>query len=99
MAGVPSSNRFPIICQLAVGLLVWTDGWDTSTGCKSNRSPIMHTGTVTLLFVDIKTKLVVGVAAYPNMGGPGKIDHGPVFQQFKDDIHLTKSKDKLVSDI
>jgi hypothetical protein len=48
MTGVPSSKHSPIIRQLAVGLIVWTDGWDTSTGCKSNRSP-MHTGTVTLV--------------------------------------------------
>jgi hypothetical protein len=27
--------------QIAVGIIVWTDGWDTSTGTKSNRSP-MH---------------------------------------------------------
>jgi hypothetical protein len=46
----------------------------------------MHTGTASLLFVHIETRLVVGMATYPNMGGPGKIDHGPVFQQFKNGI-------------
>jgi hypothetical protein len=49
--------------QLAVGLLIWTDGWDTSSGCKSNRSS-MHTGTITLLFVDVESKEVVGIATY-----------------------------------
>jgi hypothetical protein len=61
------------------------DGIPQLPGCKSNCSP-MHTVTVTLLFVDIKTRLVDGIAAYPNMGGSGKIDHGPVFQIFKDGI-------------
>jgi hypothetical protein len=49
------NNRNTSLCQLAVGLLVWTDGWVTSTGCKSNRSP-MHTGTVTLLIVQVETR-------------------------------------------
>jgi hypothetical protein len=71
--------------QIAVGIIVWTDGWDTSTGTKSNRSP-MHTGTITLLFVDVASAQVVGIATYPNMGGPGKIDHGTVFRKFQDDI-------------
>ena len=76
--------------QIAVGIIVWTDGWDTSTGCKSNRSP-MHTGTVTLLFVDVKSKEVVGIATYPNMGGPGKIDHEPAFRRFQEDMALFES--------
>jgi hypothetical protein len=71
--------------QLAVGVIMWTDGWDTSTGCKSNRSP-MHTGTITLLFVDVASQDIVGIVTYPNMGGPGKIDHGPVFRRFQEDI-------------
>jgi hypothetical protein len=71
--------------QLAIGLIVWTDGWDPSTGCKSNRYP-MHTGTITMLFVDVEKGDVVGTATYPNIGGPGKIDHGPVFKMLKDDI-------------
>jgi hypothetical protein len=29
MAGVPKYHRVPSIHQLAVGLLVWSDGWDT----------------------------------------------------------------------
>jgi uncharacterized protein YqgC (DUF456 family) len=66
MTGVPTSPQVPSIHQLAVGLLVWTDGWDTFAGCKSNPSP-MHIRTVALLFVDI----VVGMATYPSMGGPG----------------------------
>jgi hypothetical protein len=78
--------------QLAVGLLVWTDGWDTSTGCKSNRSP-MHTGTVTLLIVDVESKEVVGIATYPNMSGPGKIDHDPVFRLFQQDISVFQRED------
>lgn len=85
MAYAPKSLVKPSLRQLAVGLLVWTDGWDTLPGSKSNRSP-MHTGTVTLLFVDIESKLVIGMSTFPNMGGPGKIDHGPVFQRFKDDL-------------
>jgi hypothetical protein len=74
-----------IIQQTAVGIVVWTDGWDTSTGTKSNRSP-MPTGTVTLLFVDVASCQVVGIATYPNMGGPGKTDHGSVFQCFREDM-------------
>jgi hypothetical protein len=73
------------IQQIAVGVIVWTDGWDTSTGTKSNRSP-MHTGTITLVFVDVKSLEVVGIANYPNMGGPGKIDHGTVFRRFQEDV-------------
>ena len=73
------------IQQIAVGVIVWTDGWDTSTGTKSNRSP-MHTGTVTLLFVDVESGEVAGMATYPNMGGPGKIDHGSVFHRFQEDM-------------
>jgi hypothetical protein len=48
----------------------------------------INTGTVTLLFVDIETKLVVGITlSYLNMmAGPDKIYHGPVFWRFKDDI-------------
>jgi hypothetical protein len=72
--------------QLGVGVIVWTDGWDTSTGTKSNRSP-MHTGTITLVFVDPSSVEVVGIATYPNMGGPGKIDHGTVFSRFQDDLN------------
>jgi hypothetical protein len=81
----PDNTRYPSLRQLAVGLLLWTDGWDTSTGCKSNRSP-MHTGTVTLLIVEVETHAIVGIATYPNMGGPGKIDHEPVFLHFQQDI-------------
>ncbi len=73
------------IQKIAVGVIVWTDGWDTSTGTKSNRSP-MHTGTVTLLFVDVESGEVAGMATYPNMGGPGKIDHGSVFHRFQEDM-------------
>jgi hypothetical protein len=73
------------IQQIAVGVIVWTDGWDTSTGTKSNRSP-MHTGTVTLVFVNVESGEVVGIATYPNMGGPGKIDHGSVFRRFQEDM-------------
>lgn len=79
------NNRNTSLCQLAVGLLVWTDGWVTSTGCKSNRSP-MHTGTVTLLIVQVETRCIIGIATYPNMGGPGKIDHDPAFRHFQEDI-------------
>ena len=71
--------------QIAIGVIVWTDGWDTSTGCKSNRSP-MHTGTITLVFVDVGTGDLVGITTYPNLGGPGKLDHGPVFERFQKDI-------------
>jgi hypothetical protein len=53
----------------------------------------MHTGTVTLLFVDIQSQLVVGIATYPKMGGPGKIDHGPVFQRFKEDLSQFEDDD------
>jgi hypothetical protein len=71
--------------QLAVGLLVWTDRWDTWTGCKSNRSP-MHTGTITLFIVEVWLGNIVGIASYPNMGEPGKIDHGPAFRRFQEDM-------------
>lgn len=74
-----------LVQQVAVGIIVWTDGWDTSTGTKSNRSP-MHTGTVSLLFVDVMLGEVVGIATYPNMGGPGKADHGTVFHRFEQDL-------------
>jgi hypothetical protein len=87
---VTMSNTSPI--QMAVGTIVWTDGWDTSTGCKSNRSP-MHTGTVTLVFVTVSTGMVLGIATYPNMGGPGKIDHGPVFYRFQQDMAAFESSD------
>ena len=73
------------IRRLAVGVIVWTDGWDTSTGTKSNRSP-MHTGTTTLVFVDASTGDVVGIAAYPIMGGPGKKDHATVFRRLQEDM-------------
>jgi hypothetical protein len=53
----------------------------------------LHTETVTLLFVDIESKLVVGLSPFPNMGGPGKIDHGPVFQQFKEDLYQFEKDD------
>jgi hypothetical protein len=80
------SNRgVSSIRQIAVGVIVWTDGWDTSTGTKPNRSP-MHTGTITLVFLDVASGDVVGIATYPNMGGPGKIDHGTLFQRFQDDM-------------
>jgi hypothetical protein len=73
------------IKQLAVGIIIWTDGWDTSTGTKSNRSP-MHSGTITLLFVEVESQTVVGCVTYPNMGGFGKNDHEPVFQRLHEDI-------------
>jgi hypothetical protein len=73
------------IRKIAVGIILWTDGWDPSTSTKSNRTP-MHTGTITLVFVDVETGIVVGVATFPNMGGPGKINHEPAFQLFKDDL-------------
>jgi hypothetical protein len=85
------------LVQLAIGLLVWTDGWDTSTGCKSNRSP-MHTGTVTMVIVDVLTRELVGIATYPNMGGPGKINHGGVFHRFKKDLDAfqqSKAEDRI----
>lgn len=90
---LPICKHVTSIRWLAVRLLVWTDGWDTLTGCKSNRSP-MHTGTVTLLFVDVQTELVVGISTYPNMVGPGKIDHGPVFQRFREDIMQFEQDDE-----
>jgi hypothetical protein len=80
----------PALRQVAVGLLIWTDGWDPSTGCKSNRSP-MHTGTLSLLVVDVGSSMVVGVCTYPNMGGPGKIDHEPVFRRLQEDIAAFES--------
>ena len=43
----PQRQAIVPLTQLAVGIILWTDGWDTSTGCKSNRSS-MHTGTITL---------------------------------------------------
>ena len=89
LRSIPEPSTALAVLQIAVGIIVWTDGWDTSTGCKSNRSP-MHTGTVTLVFVNVSTGLVVGIATYPNMGGPGKIDHGPVFQRFQEDIAESK---------
>jgi hypothetical protein len=92
MSRVSNHHRVSSIRKLAMGLLVWTDGWDKSTGCKSNCSP-MHTGTVTLRFVNIQSKSVVGIATYPNMGGPDKIDHGPVFQQFKEVIFEFEADD------
>jgi hypothetical protein len=74
------------IQQIAVGIIVWTDGWDTSTGTKSSNQSPMHTGTVTLLFVDVASgEVLVGIVNYPNMGGPGKIDHGSVFSHFRED--------------
>jgi hypothetical protein len=42
----------------------------------------MYTGTVTLIIVNVQSQVLVGVTTYPNMGGPGKIDHGPVFHRF-----------------
>ena len=76
---------------LAVGIIIWTDGWDTSTGCKSNRSP-MYTGTITLLFVDVDSGEVVGCVTYPNIGGSGKINHAPVFQRLQQDILAFESE-------
>jgi hypothetical protein len=52
----------------------------------------MHTGTVTLLIVDVLSKTVVGVCTYPNMGGPGKIDHEPVFRRLQEDIAAFESE-------
>ena len=53
-----TDNRVTPLIQLAIALILWTDGWDTSTGCESNRSP-MHAGTVTMLIVDVEAELVV----------------------------------------
>jgi hypothetical protein len=81
----------PSLQQIAVGVIVWTDGWDTSTGTKSNRSP-MHTGTITLVIVDVASGEIVGIVTYPNMGGPGKIDHGLVFRRFQVDMAAFESE-------
>ena len=41
LSGIQLRGLTPMaLRQLAIGLLLWTDGWDPSTGCKSNRSPI-----------------------------------------------------------
>jgi hypothetical protein len=77
--------------QLAVGIILWTHGWDPSTSTKSNRTP-MHTETVTLVFVDVSNGEVVGVRTLPNMGGAGKSDHDSVFQLFKNDLVEFESK-------
>jgi hypothetical protein len=71
LSDIKMSSLTPTHTQLAVGLLLWTDGWDPSTSSKSNRSP-MHTGTVTMIIVNVASQDLVGVATYPNMGGPGK---------------------------
>jgi hypothetical protein len=93
LRNIPSNGSvsLTVVRQLAIGLLIWTDGWDTSTGCKSNRSP-MHTGTVTLLIVDVESQEIVGISTYPNMGGPGKIDHGTVFRRFQEDLTSFESE-------
>jgi hypothetical protein len=39
-----------------------------------------------MIFFDIDTGKVIGTVTYPVMGGPGKIDHEPVFQRFKNDL-------------
>ena len=80
----PSQAR-TALAQLAVGIILWTDGWDPATSTKSNRNN-MHTGTITMVFVDVITGKVIGTTTYPNMGGPGKLDHEPVFQKFKNDL-------------
>jgi hypothetical protein len=46
----------------------------------------MHTGTVTCFFVEVRLGDIGGIATYPNMGGPGKIDHGPAFCYFQEDM-------------
>ena len=53
----------------------------------------MHTGTITLLFVEADSEDLVGFVTYPNMGGPGKIDHGSVFRRFQEDIEAFESND------
>jgi hypothetical protein len=67
------------------------DGTLLQVRSKSNHSP-MHTGSVTLVFVNAESGKVVGIATYPNMGGPGKIDHGSVFRRFKDDMQAFESE-------
>jgi hypothetical protein len=52
----------------------------------------MHTGTVTLLIVDVESQEIVGISTYPNMGGPGKIDHGTVFRRFQEDLTSFESE-------
>jgi hypothetical protein len=92
LSSIPQPHEPLGLLQIAVGIIIWTDGWDTCTGMKSNRSP-MHTGSVTLLFVNVGTGMVIGIATYPNMGGPGKIDHGSVFRRFQEDLAEFESCD------
>jgi hypothetical protein len=92
LSTIKRSSSSSASTQLAVGLLLWTDGWDPSTSSKSNRSP-MHTGTVTMIIVNVQTQALVGVTTYPNMGGPGKIDHGPVCQRFLEDLSEFERED------
>jgi hypothetical protein len=82
---------FPATSCWTLGM--WTGGWDMSTGCKSNRSP-MHTGTITLFIVEVWSGNIVGIAMYPNMGGPGKIDHDPAFRCFQEDMADFEKEDR-----
>jgi hypothetical protein len=49
-----------------------------------------------LLIVEVETHAIVGIVTYPNMGGPGKIDHEPVFLHFQQDITDFQKETKLV---
>jgi hypothetical protein len=40
LSTIKRSSSSSAFTQLAVGLLLWTDGWDPSTSSKSNRSPM-----------------------------------------------------------
>jgi hypothetical protein len=58
LSTIKRSSSSTAFTQLAVGLLLWTDGWDPSTSSKSNRSPI-HTGTKTLIIVNVQSQALV----------------------------------------
>jgi hypothetical protein len=51
-----------------------------------SQSSCIPTGYVTLVIVDVASRVLVGVATYPNMGGPGKINHGPRNKSFFDNF-------------
>lgn len=51
----------------------------------------MHTGTITLLIVDVEPQEVVGIVTYLNMSRPRKIDCGPVLHRFQLDIAAYES--------
>jgi hypothetical protein len=51
-----------------------------------------HWYYVTLLIVDVESQEIVGISTYPNMGGPGKIDHGTVFRRFQEDLTSFESE-------